>query len=160
MSSVVSWNLRVSINEGQLETFRTLMQEMVSASEAEPGTVGYEWFLSEDASSCHINERYTDSDAVMAHLGNFGANFAERFLGCVTPTSMMCTAKPQRRSERVSQVSARFTTVPSEASAGSVCLSGMSSRGRERYASVVRAGGATSIRRPESRGRSPPLPVG
>ena len=88
MSSVVSWNLRVLINEGQLETFRTLMQEMVSASEAEPGTVGYEWFLSEDASSCHINERYTDSDAVMAHLGNFGANFAERFLGCVTPTSI------------------------------------------------------------------------
>lgn len=49
MSSVVSWNLWVSINEGQLETFRTLMQEMVSASGAEPGTVGYEWFLSEYA---------------------------------------------------------------------------------------------------------------
>lgn len=24
----------------------------------------------------------------MAHLGTFGANFAERFLGCVTPTSI------------------------------------------------------------------------
>ena len=88
MSSVVSWNLRVSINEGRLEDFRALMQEMVASTEAESGTQGYEWFLSEDDGSCHINERYADSDAVMAHLRSFGANFAERFLGCVTPTSI------------------------------------------------------------------------
>ncbi len=88
MSSVVSWNLRVSINEGQLEAFRTLMKEMVSATEAEAGTLSYEWYLSKGAGSCHINERYADSDAVMAHLANFGANFAERFLGCVAPTSI------------------------------------------------------------------------
>ena len=88
MSSVVSWNLRVTINAGQLEAFRTLMQEMVASTEAEAGTLSYEWFLSEDSGSCHINERYADSDAVMEHLGSFGANFAERFLGCVAPTSI------------------------------------------------------------------------
>ncbi len=88
MASVVSWNLRALINDGQLEPLRTLMQEMVSATEAEAGTLSYEWFLSEDGRSCHINERYADSDAVMAHLGSFGANFADRFLACVTPTSI------------------------------------------------------------------------
>jgi quinol monooxygenase YgiN len=88
MSSVVSWNLRLSIHEGRLEEFRTLMQEMVASTQAEAGTQGYEWFLSEDGTSCHINERYADSDAVMVHLGNFGANFADRLLGCATPTSI------------------------------------------------------------------------
>lgn len=94
MSSLVSWNLRVSINEGALEDFRSLMNEMVSATEPETGTLGYEWFLSEDGATCHINERYADSDAVMAHLSSFGANFAERFLGLAAPTSIVVYGEP------------------------------------------------------------------
>ncbi len=94
MSSVVSWNLRVSINAGQLEAFRTLMEEMVASTKAEAGTLGYEWFLSADSGSCHVNERYADSGAVMEHLGSFGANFAERFLACVAPTSIDVYGEP------------------------------------------------------------------
>ena len=45
MSSAVSWNLRVSINEGRLEDFRALMQEMVASTEGEAGALGYEWSL-------------------------------------------------------------------------------------------------------------------
>ncbi len=108
MSSAVSWNLRVSINEGRLEDFRALMQEMVASTEGEAGALGYEWFLSEDGASCHINERYTDSDAVMAHLGNFGANFAERFLGCVAPTSIDVYGDP---SDEVREALAGFGAV-------------------------------------------------
>ena len=88
MSSAVSWNLRVSISNGRLDDFRALMEEMVASTEAESGTQGYEWFISNDQASCHINERYADSDAALTHLGGFGAKFADRFLGCVTPTSI------------------------------------------------------------------------
>jgi quinol monooxygenase YgiN len=87
MSSVVSWNLRLSVRDGRHDDVRPLMQEMVESTRAEPGTLAYEWFLSPDGSVCHICERYADSAAVVAHIGHFGTAFAERFLGCLEPTS-------------------------------------------------------------------------
>jgi len=94
MASTVSWNLQLSVREDQLENARTLMAEMVEATRAEAGTLAYEWFLAADGASCHICERYADSDAALAHLGNFGANFAERFLGCFEPTGLLVYGEP------------------------------------------------------------------
>ena len=80
MSTIVSWNLQVSIRDGRFDEFKALMQEMVDSTRTESGTLAYEWFLSEDSKSCHLYERYSDSDAVMTHLRNFGSNFADRFV--------------------------------------------------------------------------------
>lgn len=87
MSDVVSWSLQMKVRDGSLNDARALVREMVASVRDEPGALTYEFFLSDEGSSCHIYERYADSDAVMAHLGNFGANFAERFMGCFEPTS-------------------------------------------------------------------------
>ena len=70
------------------------MEEMVASTRSEAGALGYEWFLSNDGATCHIQERYSDSGAVMAHLGTFGANFAERFLGCFEPTALYVYGDP------------------------------------------------------------------
>ena len=70
------------------------MTEMVEATKREPGTTGYEWFLSADGTTCHIREEYADSDAAGTHLANFGANFAERFLACFTPTAFYVYGDP------------------------------------------------------------------
>lgn len=94
MSTVVSWNLQMLVRDGQLDDARVLMDEMVTSTLDESGTRGYEWFLSEDGGHCHINERYADSDAVMAHLGNFGEKFAERFLACFEPTTLSVYGEP------------------------------------------------------------------
>lgn len=94
MSTAVSWNLQMRVRDGSLDEARELMKEMVTSTLQEPGTQGYEWFLSEDGGHCHINERYADSDAVMAHLGNFGEKFAERFLACFEPTALSVYGKP------------------------------------------------------------------
>ena len=94
MSENVSWNLRVSIREGQLDNFNALMAEMVESTQAESGTLMYEWFLSEDKTTCHIYERYADSAAVMAHLGNFGSKFAARFLEYMEPTELRVYGNP------------------------------------------------------------------
>ena len=88
MSSTVSCNLQVSVREGRLDDARALMTEMVEATLKEQGTQGFEWFLSRDGSACHINERFTDSDAAVVYLGSFSANFAARFLECCEPTSV------------------------------------------------------------------------
>lgn len=94
MSTVVSWNLQMFVRDGRLDDARELMEEMVASTREESGTLGYEWFLSEDGSACHIYERYADSDAVMVHVGNFGSKFAERFLGCFEPTSLSVYGDP------------------------------------------------------------------
>jgi hypothetical protein len=68
--------------------FKALMNEMVKTTANEPKTLNYEWTLGEDGKTCHLYERYADSEAMVAHLGSFGKNFAERFLAVVTPTRL------------------------------------------------------------------------
>jgi len=94
MPKTVSWNLQVSVREGNLNDVRDLMNEMVTATQEEPGTQCYEWFLSGDGKTCHIYERYADSEAAMVHLGNFGSKFAERFLACIEPSSLSVYGEP------------------------------------------------------------------
>jgi quinol monooxygenase YgiN len=94
MSTSISWNLQMAVHDGRLAESRELMREMVAATEQETGTLGYEWFISDDGKSCHINERYADSDAVLVHLTNFGAKFAERFLACFEPKSLSVYGNP------------------------------------------------------------------
>ena len=83
----ISWNLKVSINDGHLDAFRDLMTEMVEATKAEEGCLTYDWSVMPDGSEVHIQERYADNDATLVHLGNFGANYAERFMPCITVRS-------------------------------------------------------------------------
>ncbi len=74
------------------------MTEMIEATfEQEPGAINYEWFIDEDTGSCHIYERYSDSDAVMVHLENFGEKFAERFLEYMTPGRFAVYGKPSEQ---------------------------------------------------------------
>ncbi len=95
MSDHVYWILEVSIKDGQMDAFKTLMEEMVAATRAdEPGALNYEWSLGNDGTSCHIYERYDSSASTMVHMGNFGSKFADRFLACVQPTKFTVYGAP------------------------------------------------------------------
>ena len=94
MSEAVSWVLMLSVKDGQLDAVRDLMEEMVAAAQDEPGTTVYEWFVSDDESSVHTLERFASSEAVMAHLGSFGDNFAERFFAALEPTGWYAYGDP------------------------------------------------------------------
>lgn len=86
MSDIIEWVLEMEVREGQAENVQPLLDEMVKATKAnEPGALHYEYYMPADRSSCTVLERYADNDAVMTHLGNFGATFAERFLAAFTP---------------------------------------------------------------------------
>ena len=79
MSKRVSWNVEATIQPGQAEAFRDLMEEMVASTrDGEPDALRYEWFASGD--SVHILETYTDSEAGLTHLGNLSQHFAERLM--------------------------------------------------------------------------------
>ena len=86
MDTQVSWMLEVAVKPGQLETLRVLMREMVGSTRAEPGALGYEWFVGDDGGVVLLAERYADSAAALAHLAAFGERFAGRFLAAVDPT--------------------------------------------------------------------------
>ncbi|MFK7838649.1 MAG: putative quinol monooxygenase [Sulfitobacter sp.] len=86
MSDVIEWVLEMRVQEGQADNVQPLLDEMVAATQAdEPGALHYEYYMPEDRSTCTVLERYADNAAVMAHLGNFGAKFAERFLAAFAP---------------------------------------------------------------------------
>lgn len=94
-SNNIHWILELDINDGQRDNFETVMKDMVAATKAdEPDAMNYEWFISSDGTQCHIYERYSDSAAVMIHLGNFGAKFADRLLATVTPTRLTVYGNP------------------------------------------------------------------
>ena len=87
MSDVIEWVLEMQVQDGQADNVQALLDEMVSATQAdEPGALHYEYYMPDDRSTCTVLERYADNAAVMAHLGNFGAKFAERFMTCFAPT--------------------------------------------------------------------------
>lgn len=93
MTNTVHWILELHINEGHLRGFKELMAEMIAATAKESGTLVYEWYFSQDESTCLISERYRDSAAAMEHLQSFG-RFAERFLAAATPTRFTVLGAP------------------------------------------------------------------
>jgi quinol monooxygenase YgiN len=95
MSDNIYWILETNIREGKLDELKALMKEMVDATMAnEPGTLNYEWTISEDSKRCTLYERYADSAAAMKHASSFMKNFAGRFVGCVEPKKMVVHGSP------------------------------------------------------------------
>jgi quinol monooxygenase YgiN len=76
------------VKPGELDGFSDLMEEMVAHTRSEPGTLAYEWFVSDDGGEVHLYERYIDSAAAMAHLVGFGRHFAHRFTAATDQTAM------------------------------------------------------------------------
>lgn len=78
MAKEVHWIVNLSIKEGQLDTFKSVMADMIGSARNEAGTLAYEWCFNADETQCSVYERYADSDAVLQHFSNYGA-FADRF---------------------------------------------------------------------------------
>ena len=83
MEGQVSWILEGAVKPGQLDTFKTLMEEMVEGTSKEPSTRNYEWYISEDSGTVHLFEKYADSDAMIAHVNGFMEKWAGRFMACL-----------------------------------------------------------------------------
>ena len=64
----VQFNVDLTINEGKLDSFRSIVQAMIAGTQKEPGALGYEWYLSGDRKRCRLVENYKDADAVLAHM--------------------------------------------------------------------------------------------
>ena len=97
MASEVSWVLELNIKPEHKDDFPALVEEMVRATrETEPGTLEYQWSTDSYGTVCQIYERYVDSAAVLTHLGNFGENFAARFMEILEPTRFVVYGSPSQ----------------------------------------------------------------
>jgi quinol monooxygenase YgiN len=97
-SRYVAWMLELAVNEGKESDFRALMAEMADATErTEPGTIDYEWCVSDDGRRLHLFERYADSNAAMTHLGTFGDRYMKRFFDVLAPERITLYGTPDDR---------------------------------------------------------------
>jgi quinol monooxygenase YgiN len=95
MNGNVYWVLELAVQPGRLNDLRRVMHDMVeAASTHEPGTLNYEWNVSDDGTVCHIYVRYRDSAAVMTHMRAFGTKFTARFMELVTITRFTVYGSP------------------------------------------------------------------
>jgi len=94
MKDHVSWVIELAVKDGELDTFKALMEEMVEGTSMEPPTLNYEWYISEDDGVVHIFEKYADSDAMIAHVNGFLEKWAGRFLACVDVTRFTVYGNP------------------------------------------------------------------
>ena len=71
------WGIaRFKFREGKAEEFKRLSaQAMDIVLSKDPGTLHYDVYLNEDESECVVLERYTDSEALIAHAENLGDLF-------------------------------------------------------------------------------------
>ena len=61
MEGQVSWVIELAVKPGELEAFKALMEEMVAGTNAEPTTLGYEWFISDDGGTDRKSTRLNSS---------------------------------------------------------------------------------------------------
>ncbi len=94
MKDHVSWVIELAVKDGELDTFKALMDEMVAGTSEEPQSLGYEWYISEDGGTVHIFEKYADSEAMISHVNGFLEKWAARFLASVDPTRFVVYGDP------------------------------------------------------------------
>lgn len=99
--------MNARIKDGALDEFRALMAEMVATTEAnEPGTLIYEWFISDDGTRCYIYERYADSAVAMAHINWFGTMATKFSAFANTESFTACGSLPDEISKAFSGLGA------------------------------------------------------
>jgi quinol monooxygenase YgiN len=65
---VVRLRVTMTVNEGQLDAFKSVAREMIAGAEMESGTLGFEWFAGADGNSFTLLEIYENVAAVEAHF--------------------------------------------------------------------------------------------
>lgn len=59
--------LDIDIEPGRLDQFRQAVETLVEHAGTEPGTLGYEFWISDDQARVRVIEVYADADAFVAH---------------------------------------------------------------------------------------------
>jgi quinol monooxygenase YgiN len=65
----------MKIRPDKLEEFKRQAGAIIAQAKAkDPGTLQYDWFLSEDGTECEVREIYESSDTLLAQVVNISAS--------------------------------------------------------------------------------------
>lgn len=65
----IHFRAEFTIEEGKIEEFKKLVQDMSRVVEAnEPDIINYQFYLNRAETKCIVNETYANSEAVLAHI--------------------------------------------------------------------------------------------
>ena len=69
----IHWVAELTIADGKLDEFKIRAEETIATVKAmEPNALAYEWHISEDGKTCHVDEWYADTEAALAHVRGEG----------------------------------------------------------------------------------------
>ena len=60
--------VELTIHDAKFAAFEAIAQQMIAGTQTEPGTLGYEWYLSPDRKRCRILETYADASSLLTHF--------------------------------------------------------------------------------------------
>ncbi|HZA48049.1 MAG TPA: antibiotic biosynthesis monooxygenase [Nitrososphaera sp.] len=67
----IHFRAEFTIQEGKIEEYKKLVQDMSRAVEAnEPDTINYQFYLNRAETKCIVYETYANSEAVFAHINS------------------------------------------------------------------------------------------
>ena len=86
MSDLVNFQIDLKVTDGQLETFKGQVAEMVSFFKTEEsGTLIYNWYISEANYKGILPERYKNNQAAIKHVNNFvSGKYVDRLMSICT----------------------------------------------------------------------------
>lgn len=92
--SEISWVVELELDSSARPEFEALTSEMTNAAMAESGTLAYERFISPDARSVVIYERYRDDQSAIEHLERFKREFGDRLAALVERRRFLVLGTP------------------------------------------------------------------
>lgn len=99
MTDHVSCLFTLALEPQKFPAFKALVQEIVTATQKEPGTLIYEYSVNADSTEAHILERY-QAGAAVSHVDITFAPFAERFLSLARITRLVVYGQPDAEVRR------------------------------------------------------------
>ena len=94
MDKELFWVFTLGVKPGKFTEFKHLVSSIVAATRNEPGTLAYQYAVSDDQRTVHIYERYRDSEAFVVHVAQTFSGYAERFLSLVSVESLVVYGAP------------------------------------------------------------------
>lgn len=100
MGNELFWVFTLNIKRGKFAEFKHLVSDIVAATLNEPGTLAYQYAVSDDQRTVHIYERYQNSEAFVVHVEQTFAGYAERFLSLVCVESLVVYGAPNAQARK------------------------------------------------------------
>jgi quinol monooxygenase YgiN len=95
---------RFRIRPGEMDHFKEISVQMIKAvrdKEKGGGCLQYDWFYNEALSECIVREIYTDSEAVLEHMGNVGPMLGK--LAAISELSLRVCGSPSEALKKASE---------------------------------------------------------